>query len=207
MEQRERIDPSFRPLLDKFGTQTLRSLSGTLYGTWPDLRLAYLGPGWFSFARGNGCGTDFDSAWGLSSSLLAGIAPPLREFYESGLVECLRSGESWEHEYECSSDSAYRRYHQKAYPLGASEGLLITNSLVVERPHSADRRAHAPDELAYVDENGFIAQCSHCRRVKNLSELERWDWVPEWVRQPRADVSHTLCPLCFGAYYPQRSHG
>ena len=107
------------------------------------------------------------------------------------------------HDYECSSDTVYRRYHQIVYPIGGREGLLVVNSLVVERLNHPDRRpARAADELFYVDENGLIYQCAHCRRVKNVREGERWDWVPEWVKRCPECTSHVFCPTCFRHYYP-----
>lgn len=200
----ERVDPAFEPLIRKFGLETLRAQSGAAYGVWPDLRLAYLSPGWYQFAEENGAGGAFGAVWDLGASILDGVPAALRPYYKSGLDDCLTSGRVWGHQYECSSARRYRVFYQRVYPLGDAEGLLIMNSLVVERDHLSSRVAHDPDTAVYVDENGYISQCAHCRLVRNLSELERWDWVPAWVERPHEAISHTLCPHCFAVYYPRR---
>ncbi len=198
-----KLKRNFRDLLRSHKLDDLQAHSGAIYGIWADFSLAYYNPGWFRFSMQNGGEPHISTEWGLGRSILECMAPEMREFYATNYGACLGSHETWDHEYECSSDTLYRRYHQIVYPLGQREGLLITNSLISERPHDkAERPASAADELAFLDDEGRIVQCAHCRRVKNIQEVERWDWVPEWVKQSPEITSHSICPTCFGYYYP-----
>ena len=180
----------------------LENLSSAVYGVWPDLRLAYMSSGWYRFAEENAGEEVLSGEWPLGRSILEGMSSVVRRFYEINLRGCLTSGEPWSHEYECSSASTYRQFRQTAYPLGEGEGLLIANAIAVERPHDETREPSPPDPLAYAGDSGLITQCAHCRLVQNPSEDGRWDWIPEWVSNCPPRVSHGLCPVCFGVYYP-----
>lgn len=199
----EQLDPEFKPLLRKHRLEDLRALAGAVFGVWADFRLAYLNPGWFNFARENGGEAILSGEWGLGRSILESMPSQVRRFYELNLGACLSSGEAWSHEYECSSATTYRRFRQTAHPLERQEGLLIVNALTVGRAHDEQQRPARPaDPEAYVNDAGFVSQCSHCRLVRNVTEPERWDWVPEWVRHRPTNLSHTLCPVCCAVYYP-----
>ncbi len=193
----------FRLPLRRYSLPDLRAHSGTIYGLFSDLRLAYLNPAWFRFAAENGGEPRISEEWTLGRSILDSIPSPLRDFYERHFHECLRTATVWKHEYECSSAARYRRFHQIVYPLDDGTGLLVVNSLLVDRPHDpAERLPYAPDQRTYQDADGLICQCAHCRRVKHPGELERWDWIPEWVTGFPKATSHGFCPTCFRFYYP-----
>ena len=89
----------------------------------------------------------------------------------------------------------------RVYPLTPA-GWLVTSAVVVES------LAPAPDpafvEAAYVDANGLITMCAHCRRTRraDAQRAERWDWVPAWVARLPDRTSHGLCPGCFSYHYP-----
>jgi len=53
---------------------------------------------------------------------------------------------------------------------------------------------------AYRDGTGAIAQCSCCRRVRDLAEPERWDFVPELLNGPQW-FTHCVCELCAELHY------
>lgn len=208
MDVLKNLDPQFKSLLKNHSIQYLHALPGSVYCTWANFRLAYLNPAWFQFAKDNGGEPNISAVWGLGRSILDSISGELSKIYGARLNQCLDSQKVWRHEYECSSDTIYRRYHQIVYPIGQHEGLLFVNSLVVEMPHDYESRScQAVDELDYVDENNFIHQCSFCRRVNNLQQSERWDWVPEWVKQCPKHTSHTFCPSCLNHYYPSANSG
>lgn len=195
------VDADFVRLLDEYEPSKLEAQSGAIYGLWPDLRLAYLNPAWFRFATENQGEPHISQAWGLGADLSAALPWPLRQWYRDGYAECLRRHRSWSLEYECSSAELYRRFHQVVYPLGREEGLLIVNSLVLEVPHDGETRPCCePLEKAYLDGDGLLHQCSHCRRVRRQGLAEHWDFVPQWIRQPLSNTSHTLCPACSGYY-------
>jgi len=196
------LTQDFEPLLEEHDRAALDAHAGAIYGIWADFRLAYLNPGWFRFAAENGGEPAISARWGLGASILDAIPSGLRECYRDHYRRCLDSGEIWSHEYECSSDLSYRRLHQVVYPLGGGDGLLVSNAVRVERGHdSALRPTQLGDDRVYRDRDGIVHQCAICRRVKNLREPERWDWVPEWVRRMPEFSSHGYCPACFGDFF------
>jgi hypothetical protein len=200
----EQFDREFRILLRSHNFKDINAHSGTAYGVWENFRLAYLNPAWFQFAKENKGEPNISAEWGLGTSILDCVSGDVRELYEAKFNQSLDSHEIWNHEYECSSETVYRRYHQIVYPMGQREGLLIVNSLVAERPHDKEQRStRDADESHYVDQSGLICQCAYCRRVKNFREIERWDWVSEWVRRCPENTSHTWCPTCAQHYFPQ----
>jgi hypothetical protein len=197
------FDEAFAALLNPYPAEALDAFPGTAYGIDADMRLACANPAWFTFAQDNGGETEFNSIWG-GRCILEAMAPVIREYYAHAYRKCLESGERWQHVYECSSADQYRRFHQVAYPLSLGRGLLLVNSLVIELPHGPTRVRATDTELAgYLDANGLICQCAHCRRVRNFSEHAqgRWDWIPEWVRRCPENTSHSFCPACYGHYY------
>lgn len=198
----KRLEASFKKLLRYHDFAFLEEHGGAIYGVWNDFRLAYLNPAWFRFAKENQGEPNISIKWGLGRSILDCIQGDIKALYQEKLHTCLDSNKVWAHDYECSSDAFYRYYHQIVYPLPLREGLLIVNSLIVEKPHNPkQRQAKSADETIYLDENGFICQCAYCRRVKNFRHHEQWDWVPEWVQHCPDNTSHTYCPACFGHYF------
>lgn len=190
---------TFQPLLTEFDVDELEKAGGTVYGLWPDLRLAYMNRAWSHFASENGGGTTFGRGWGLGRCILDAIAQPLRPFFVANYGRCLDESRPWEHVYQCSSAERYREYHMTVFPLGRREGLLVVNSLRVESPHA--RVALPPLEDRYRNANGIICQCSHCRRTRRVDEAAIWDWVAEWVKRSPKGTSHSICPECFGFHY------
>jgi hypothetical protein len=90
--------------------------------------------------------------------------------------------------YECSSDRCYRRFEMLIYPFANGEGLLVDNALRVERPQ--EQPGHSFATANYVDPNGIVVQCGHCRRVRHKDQPPRWDWCPDAVRDVPERVSH-----------------
>ena len=195
------IDPDFTALLRKYDVAALNANSGSVYGLWQDYRLAYLNPGWFRFARDNGGEPEVSRDWGLGRCVLDAMIDPLQTFFERAFAECGRTREVWEHEYQCCSDTTFRQMRQFVYPLEGA-GFLVTNTVVVERPYEVDvALAGSASEEDYRNQHGIVTQCAHCRMVRNLTEPERWDWVPEWVARCPEYTSHGLCSVCLGHYY------
>jgi len=202
-----RCDPSFAPLLEPGTLDALETRRDTAYGLWPDLTLAYMNPAWFKFAEFNGGGESLADRWRVGRSTLDAVPKPLQAWYRSFLAEASTPGlKPAFHEYECSSPDVYRRYVMTVYPkhLGDLAGLLIIHSLRVEVAHPlTGRAAEPPDMRAYVDRNGLIHQCMHCRRIRTTADPSLWHWVPDWVRQPMPQTSHDLCRICMHHYYGQ----
>lgn len=162
-----------------------------------DFRIIQVNAAFIRFALANG-GQHISEHWyGLSA--IDAISPVLRPFYVAAFENAWQTGQPWEHEYECSAPELYRRFHLVAYPVGR-EFLVAVHSRTVEAAHT--RVVCAPDAHAY-EVGGFIKMCSHCRRVRNVSETpqERWDWVPDYLRRGAEKVSHGLCRPCAQYYW------
>ena len=198
----DRLDPQFAPLIAQFDVDTLDRQSEVIYGTWNDYRLAYFNPAWLAFARDNGGQPKIANEWPLGRSISDAWPQVITPCWEARLQTCLRSGLPYQIDYECSSPDLYREFELMVMPLHDSQGLLFINSVRVETPHETP--AFEPGK-AYVDGNGLIIQCVHCRRVKNQQVDNRWDRVPALVARPAKNTSHSLCDVCFGYYYPEEA--
>jgi hypothetical protein len=132
------------------------------------------------------------------------VPAPLKPFFEDGYRKALSAGQTWEHCYECSSPAVYRQFRMAVYPAPAGDGLVVVNSLAVERPHDGgELKASLPNEAVYADRHGITTMCCHCRRVRRPEQVEVWDWVPAYVEKPPHGVSHGLCMVCLSLYYPE----
>ena len=195
-------DNRFSALLVDFDTDGLDHDSATIYGLWPDLTLAYVNLKWFEFARLNGGEPGVTEVWAPGRCVLDAIAASLRPFFTRGFQRSLDESKPWEHLYECSSADEFREFHMTTFPLGQAEGLLVVNSLRRATAHT--RVPCAALEELYLNEDGIVTQCSHCRRVRRVQEKQVWDWVPQWVSAPLANLSHGLCEPCFGFHYSEQ---
>jgi hypothetical protein len=197
-----RCNPNFRVLLRDYDLEHLDRQDAAAFGMWSDLTLAYHNDAWDRFAAENNGQPGIAEHWGLGSVVTDAISEPLRSFYLKGYRRCLETGEPWEHCYQCSSATTYREFRARTCPLGDAEGLLSVHSLVVERPHDpVDRPPQPAEEDVYLDGDGFLRQCCHCRRMRRSSDHHQWDWVPQWVERQPQNTSHTICPICLACYY------
>lgn len=201
------VSPGFDQALIGMTLDRLDRDPAVIYGLWADLTFAYFNPAWFRFAARNGGEPAVSRRWPLGTSVMDVVPDALKPFYRDMYARCLQGrgapGHQLHpavHEYDCSSPDQYRRFAMTLYGLDAGRGLVVLNSLLVERPHDAGVRS--PADADYRDPNGFYHQCSHCRRYQNFSEADRWDWVPDWVRRQPPGTSHGLCLVCFNYYYP-----
>jgi hypothetical protein len=160
-----------------------------------DFKIVKVNAGFVRFALANG-GEQLGEQWhGLS--VIDAISPVLRPFYMAAFDNAWQTGLPWQHEYECSSPELYRRFLLVAYPVDR-QFLVAVHSRTVQLAHT--RAVCAPDAATY-EVGGFIKMCSHCRRVRNACEAERWDWVPDYLRSRTERVSHGLCGPCAEFYW------
>jgi hypothetical protein len=199
--------PGFEKLLSKFELEEIEESSETIFGLWSDFTLGYFNSGWKEFAKENGAPPVLTTPEYLGRSVIEvcgqELAPFYKNLFESGLAMSEEELHPVQHRYECSSADLFRKFLMTVYPLGEGDGLLVTNSLVIEVEH--EKRGadpHPPMSAEYRDEQDLIRQCSHCRKVKHVSSRSRWDWIPAWVEEPPSEVSHTLCPVCLEHFYP-----
>ena len=198
----QRIAAEFSANLDRFSLQTLEQEAGAVYALDADLRLCYLNPAWYTFAHDNQGEPSISQRFKTGTSLADAIRGPLQNYYVEAYRHVLEGGAVWEHDYECASDTIFRRFHQKAYPLGNQTCVVIINNLVVSHPYQQEYGpTRAPDERLYRNASGLIVQCSHCRRVQHGEDSQRWDWIPAWVERIPPRTSHSLCQACYEYFY------
>lgn len=196
------VPPEMRLTAAGFQLESIEEDHSILYLLRPDLRIAYCNKAWDRFAAENG-GVRLNRGEVLGTSVLEIIPEPLRSFYAGGFASAKREFRPWEHDYECSSPDLYRLFHMRVLPL-ANSYLLVENSLRIERPHGAERPPMPANAALYLNANGLVTMCSHCRRTRRSSTLETpvWDWVPSYLENPPATVSHGLCRNCRAYFYP-----
>ena len=180
----------------RFRIESLDRDTSSIVAIAPNGRIGWANRGWFDFARANG---GRSAAVGIGADYFAAIrGGDVRRAFEAAVSACLASGDPFELDYECSSATVYRAFHLRMLPL-SGKALLLVHALTEVRPH--DRTPEPPDEARYRDELGMIAQCSNCRRVRAPGD-HSWHWVPAWLEAMPARVTHGLCPVCRGFYWP-----
>ena len=191
------IDKEFMPCLEHLELQVLGTSDDVIYFVDHNLYLMGYNEAWKKFALENN-GEDILERFSINCNIIDAISGDAKEFYLKKYQQAHDAKEPYTHEYECSSDAIYRKFQQTAYPLPQQRGFYITNHLSVSKPIPYEVN---PFSDCYINSQGFIVQCSHCRRVQNHHKKESWDWIPELVRHPRENTSHTYCPPCFDFYY------
>jgi hypothetical protein len=186
-------DPEQPTPLELF--RSLASSENTSYLLSDELRIVRVNEAWTRFAEHNG-GDAMLARWKRGAYVLDAISIVLRDFYRALFTRALAGTVPIHHDYECSSDTVERFFRMTVYPLH-SAFLAVTHSLTVERPH--DRTECDPSDTYLHD--GVLRVCSHCRRVRAKGSLERWDWVPAYVREPPPNLSHGLCAPCSWYYH------
>ncbi len=100
----------------------------------------------------------------------------------------------------------YRR-HYRAQQTGKPSDELAASIAELEAalaPRDDDNCAHTDacdcdddsPEAPYRDENGFIHQCTQCRKVLNRQDGGRWELVTEWTHSMPLKTTHTICASC-----------
>jgi hypothetical protein len=182
----------------RFRLDALERDSSSIVAIADDGRIGWLNAGWLRFASANGGAA---AAIRVGDNYFAGISGEVRPLFEHAVERCLASGAPLEQDYECSSAKEFRAFHLQMLPLG-TDALLLVHSLV--EAHSHDRAAEPADEAHFRNEKGLVVQCSNCRRVRSFPEAS-WHWVPAWVETLPERVTHVLCPVCRGFYWPPHS--
>lgn len=171
---------------------TYRALAGTANATYllaSDLRILRTNPAWDQFTS-EAASAAWVARWRRGGSVLDVFTPGRRTFYQDGFARAQATGERWDHECECDAQGSPCRLRMFAYPFAG--GLVVTHAVLVAPP--ADAAA-----IDYVG-HGVVTMCAHCRRVRHLSR-DRWDWIPAYLADPPARVSHGLCAGCLEYYY------
>jgi hypothetical protein len=192
------LDPSFRDTVAELDLEAIESSADPTFLVDRSFVIRGYNTAYVAFARVNGLAT-VESDFGLGCQLLTSMASPAREYYDDAFSKVLREHEVFHHDYECSSADTLRRYRLSAYPLPEGGGLVISHHLIHESPHD---RPEADFGAQHVSPTGVVVQCSHCRKVQDHRTPNTWDWIPDLVREPRDNVSHTFCRHCLAHFYP-----
>ena len=185
---------------------TLTDISGALdlsplvsYALDAHLRVAYCNPAWSRFAADNDAielaGT---GALGMD---LCGVTGPLHPFYMQAFARVDNGEAVLEFLYDGSSPQVYRQFQMRIHSLRPAGWYLITNLRVVERPHDAPVTTGLGN---YVNSDGQIVTCCHCRRSRRAGDLEHWDFVSAHLERPLDRVVRGLCHVCHDYFYPEK---
>lgn len=193
------LAPSFAPLLAAHDLDELDRSPNVAYGLDDELRVRFLNRAYARFFDENGgVGASADQ---LGRSVLDAIADPkLRDYYQRMFESVLGKRDHWERSFLCPSPDLDRRMRMRVFPLAANgaEGLLVVTTL--EEAAEMVATGDDSDDARYVQANGLIRMCSHCRHVQRIDD-GRWAWVPRFVEHMPANVTHGLCPLCLETYF------
>jgi PAS fold len=185
--------------------QALDRSSAVAYMLNSEFRIMYVNPAWNRFAEANGA-SKLISQSVIGSDLFALMTEVLRPFYSDAFRQVMATGRVWEKTYECSSSTLFRMFRMRIHLVKPQDWFAVTNALVVERSHTRVMWRGNPNE--YMDANGFVTVCAHCRCTRHVNNLDRWDFVPEYVEPAlnyAAKVSHGLCPVCCAYFYGPES--
>ena len=164
-------------------------------------RFIYCNPAWDCFARSNGAPQLAGEAV-IGFDLFDAIPEVLCAVYSEAFQQVLAGKIVWEKSYECSTPTLFRKYRMRIHFWKSRSWFLITNPLVIERPHTNSVEA-TPN--TYFNTNGLLMMCVHCRCSKRVGNPDQWDFVPEHLnltREASLSVTHGLCPVCLVHFYP-----
>ena len=192
-----RVDSAFASRLPEAQARIIADSEDSIFVLDEELAIRACNAAYLRFGETNGC-TGIESRFGLGCRLTQVLPHAVCDIYLPIYLKALESGARVDHDYECSSPQVFRRYHQTVYPLRERRGLIVSNHLVYEVPHSWKASAKKP---GHFDADGWLSQCACCRKVKDRSRPENWDWVPAFVESPHPRTTHTYCLTCLDFYY------
>ncbi|HQQ62538.1 MAG TPA: hypothetical protein PLF22_03090 [Pseudomonadales bacterium] len=188
-----------------FEYDKLEQERAVVFGLTENFTIAYFNPYWTVFAQENGGQPAIGLSWGIGSRYFDAIPDVLHDYYLRLFASAAQPAVSkypTTHLYECSSPDTFRKFAMQLYALPEKSGFIVVNSLVVEVPYNdVEARSAHFDIHTYRDSHGIIHQCCHCRKIKAITDGRRWDWIPVLVKASHPDISHTICPVCFGYYH------
>lgn len=195
-----RYTNSFIDQLYKIDFETIEKSAHSIYAISNKFELIYFNQAWFNFAEQNNGEPHISTKYTIGTNIFEGIKGTVSHYYYDKYSSIIKTGKPWHHEYQCSSHLLFREFYQNVYPLKDSSGLIIINSLKVEKTLTTQNTPLCLDET-YRQEDGFIVQCCQCRKTQQAINKDIWEWIPGFVEKMPANVSHSICPICFDYYY------
>ena len=92
-----------------------------------DFRIVFCNWSWDRFAFQNG-GLALSHLFVVGTSVLDGNAEILTTLLQSAYASARKTGQDWEHDFECSSPENFRLFHMRVLPIGGPY-LCVENSL------------------------------------------------------------------------------
>lgn len=197
MDHSLHIDQTFVAMLPVAESRVIAASRDTVYVLDRLLTIRAYNSAYARFGASNGC-PQVEQVYGIGCKLVTVLPPVASNLYMPAYRQAMETGTRVDHDYECSSPRVYRRYRQTAYPLAEGRGLIVTNHLVYEMPHTWRPQTTGP---RHFDENGWLTLCACCRKVRDWSRPEKWDWVPGLVEVPHPRTTHGYCLHCLHFYY------
>jgi hypothetical protein len=118
--------------------------------------------------------------------VFAAIPGVLSDVYNRAFHNVGATGRVWSKLYQCSSSDEFRRFRMRIHPINGLGWFLVSNALVVARPHR--NGADATDETYFS--GGVVVMYAHCRSVRRTAAPERWDFVPAYLRLTGSDRAY-----------------
>ena len=177
----KRFDPSFPNVATGIDFDTLEGSEYSIYALTADLKFIYFNPAFFQFTEENDIADNYFDTFGIGSSFSEVLkGDKVKQRYISAYENVLDSGDVLHHEYECSSGTQYRYFHQGVFPFKNGDGLIVINSLMVNLPvNQLQKSVFDAQSSVYLGDDGFIVQCSNCRHVQRVKQPDVWYWVPD----------------------------
>ncbi len=180
--------------------QALEQSPAIAYIADSEYEIMYCNPAWSRFATANGA-PQLAAEAVVGSNLFDVIPAVLTGFYSHAFTQVRSTGQVWEQYLRCSSPASSGLYRMRIHLLKPMDWFAVTNAFVVEQSYANSAIA---DAIQYLDHDGCIRLCAHCRCARRVDNHRQWDYVPEYLRL-RADsainVTQGLCPLCRAYFY------
>lgn len=181
----------------------LRTLTNTIYVVDKNYNIVDFNDGYRLFAIAND-GEDILGRWPIGSNILSSIPDIIKDFIKNMYDQVMLRNKTVEHEYDCHSPTVFRRFKMRILPLHG-EFALHEHSLI-ESSALSDTHDLSDGDISskFVDGNGIIHQCCHCRKIQSSSDPNHWTWVVSLIKRSvkySGRISHTICPVCMFHYF------
>lgn len=185
--------------------EDLRHLTNTLYVVDRHYTLVDFNDGYRAFAIAND-GADILTRWPIGSNILSSIPDIIRNDIKRMYDQVLANNTIVEHEYDCHSPTVFRRFKMRILPF--MDGFVLHEHCLIESSElrGAYELTDSEVQSGYIDINGIVHQCCHCRRIQSNVDVNNWVWVVTLIERDNSfssNISHSICPVCMLHYYPE----
>jgi hypothetical protein len=184
--------------------EDLRNLTNPIYVVDRNYHIVDYNNGYKLFAIEND-GEEILEKWLIGSNVLSAIPDIIRNNIKKMYDDVLLNNKIIEHEYDCHSPTVFRRFKMRILPF--MNGFALHEHCQIESSElrGAHELSDGEIESGYMDINGIIHQCCHCRRIQSCTDTNNWVWVISLISRNStfsSDISHSICPVCLFHYYP-----